>query len=244
MPVSIDPLDSPSVTEMLFRNLEDEILSGAIVKGEKLPSEKAIADQAGVGRRAVREALKALEMKGLIEIRKGSGAFVVRNDLESYTATMVRNVQSYLGDERASLEDILLFRTLISGGIIVMLASDAALRERALPAIHEAMSTQDRAVSSGDTSLYNDAHFRYHRAIVNSVENPIISMLYDQVMKIIEPYMRISASRAEVMSTSLSEHRAIVNAIVEGNPAKARAAFEQHLKLSEEHLHPLIPPDA
>lgn len=243
MALSLDRLNNKGVTDALFGQLEDAILSGKIVDGEKLPSEQSIAEQAGVGRRAVREALKALEMKGLIEIRRGSGAYVIRSDLDSYIDTLTRNIRSYLNQEKASLDHVLLFRTLIEGGIIRILATDSRLRSKTVPTADRALERQQGALAKKDASAYNEAHFDYHFAIVNSVENPIISMMYSQVMNIIEPYMRLSASNMDIIRSSIAEHRKILDAIRKGNPAQAYRAFQLHLKLSEEHLQPLIPSD-
>lgn len=234
----LDEVGTKKVTESIIEQLEDRILGGDLSVGDKLPSEKELSLQASVGRRAVREALKALEMKGLIATRRGSGSFVVRNDFDSYIGTLKRNMQAYLHVNRASLTHLLQFRELIGGSVISLLA--IRHDKTRVSAIEEALEKQERALARGSASLYTKAHIDYHLAIINSIDNPIVSMTYSQIIELLEPYMKRSGSDPEIMRQSIREHREIVEAIKSGDTNRAQKAVHTHLESSLKHLSELV----
>ncbi len=229
------------VTESIIEQLEDSILSGELKVGEKLPSEQELATQAGVGRRAIREALKALEMKGLISVRKGSGAFVIRNDFDNYIETLSRNVKAYLHVNRASLAHILQYREILGGSVISMLA--ARPDEGTIARIEATLDQQERALEKKSPSLYTKAHIDYHLAIIDSLENPIVSMMYIEIIRLLEPYMKRSGSDLGIMRQSIAEHREILEAIKANDTQRAHKAFHVHLESSLEHLRVLVDQD-
>lgn len=237
----IDRVPVTSVTKTIIERLEDSILSGEISVGEKLPSEQDLARQAGVGRRAVREALQALVMKGLITVRKGSGAFVIRNDFNNYIETLSRNVQAYLQVNRASLAHILQYREILAGSAIGILATQPD--DEAVAQIESALSQQERALAKNSASLYTKAHIDYHFAIVDSLQNPVVSTMYTQIIHLLEHYMKRSSSDPEIMRQSIVEHREILEAIKAGDTARAHDAFHTHLESSLAHLRSMVDDD-
>ncbi|MCB1124113.1 MAG: GntR family transcriptional regulator, partial [Verrucomicrobiae bacterium] len=93
-PRALKNISIPRLCDEVVSQLEHQILNGDFQQGDKLPSESILSEQAGVSRRAIRDALKILETKGLIEVRKGSGAFVARNDYDLYLRSLIENVSS------------------------------------------------------------------------------------------------------------------------------------------------------
>ncbi len=234
----LKPLELVGVTDSILEQIQDRIINGDLVEGDRLPSEQELAQQAGVGRRSVRDALKALEMKGLITIRKGSGAFVARNDLDMYIQAMVRNVQAYIKLDRAKLAHLLQYRELLSGSIISMLAltpNPDVIRD-----LEKALAAQEEAHERDSGAMYNRAHLRFHQAIIDSLNNPLVTMMHSQVIKLLEPYMRQAANDGRIVESSIQEHREILNAIKSGDAAHAHAAFSSHLSMSLEHLERVI----
>ncbi len=143
----LSPLARPPLHDMVCNRLEGAILDGLFAADQKLPSEAQLAAQLGVGRRAVREALRVLEAKGLVEIRNGVGSFVRRRDLDAYLQTLHNNVCSYLAAHQADLAHLAQFRELIEGGAIQLLCGtpDKAL----LHHLSAALAAQGAAVAVG-----------------------------------------------------------------------------------------------
>lgn len=234
----LERIDTRSLTDSIMAQLEEKIISGGLAEGEKLPSEQVLSEQAQVGRRAVREALKALEMKGLVEIRKGSGTFVTRNDLDSYIEMLVRNVQAYLHLDRVKLRHLLQYRELLTGGIISMLARNPDAE--AITALEESIAEQSAAYRKKNNAAYTRAHIRFHTIIVESLDNPVATMMYSQIVKLLEPTMKRAAGKLEIMKSAIREHQQILDAIKSGDATRAQHAFHSHMELSMANLEKML----
>jgi DNA-binding FadR family transcriptional regulator len=200
----LKPLNVNRLHTVVIEALENEIFSGRYKKGDLLPSEAQLAAQLKVGRRAVREALRALEAKGLVQIRMGVGTRVVRNDLGGFLAAVMDNVSSYLATRKADLKHIFELRTLIERYAFsqVLASGDTDLLNR----LDENVRSQRVARLNGDSTLYHRHHIEFHMAIVDSVNNPIISMVFDQLLKMILTAMFRSATKPAVITSSIREH--------------------------------------
>jgi len=221
----IEPIQLPRAREAVIARIEALILGGEFVPGDKLPFEQELANSLHVGRRAVREALQALQAKGLVEVRMGSGAFVVRNDLDSFLNSLSANVRAYLSTKRAELAHCSHFREIIEGAAIDELAR--AHESARFEQLDEALSRQETA---GEAEAYNRSHFDFHRAIVSSLDNPIISMLFEQVLSLVQDAMEASGANPVVKREAVAEHRAIVEAVRRGDSTAAHAALAVHLE--------------
>lgn len=146
--------------------LMERIRSGEWPLGAKLPGETTLAPQLGVGRSTVREAIRQLAGKGVLETRQGAGVFVTALDAtEDWDAVL----------QRAGIISVIEARIAIEAEA----ATHAAERRtpQALRAIRKALS--DRQERRGSTEDYVDADMRFHRAIVAAAENPVLLELFD-----------------------------------------------------------------
>jgi GntR family transcriptional repressor for pyruvate dehydrogenase complex len=225
---SLKRISGLRLCDEVVNQIEGQILNGDCQAGDKLPSESDLAEQAGISRRAIRDALKILETKGLIEVRKGSGAYVARNDYEFYLASIMDNVRSYLSDARASLVNILQFRILIEGSAVAYLAKKQDPDR--LDTLKDNLETQQKALTNKNADLYNKVHLEFHAALVEGLGNPIINMLYEQVSLLIRDRMMLISHDFSVMENSISEHKEIVDRIADGDPGAAQEALDDHFR--------------
>ena len=86
---SVENLQGRRLHQNIVNQLQARIRQGALQHGARLPSERVLAEQFGVGRSSVREAIRFLELQGLVETRHGSGSFVNTQSLDAVTALMV-----------------------------------------------------------------------------------------------------------------------------------------------------------
>lgn len=217
--------------------IEKQILSGAIKPGETLPPEKELATQMNVGRRAVREALRILQNKGLVEIRMGVGTIVLRNNLDSYLNTLLENMNSYLQTNKGELENVLEFRAIIESYALKRLIerNDTETVSR----LRENLECQRSALTSDDPDAYNDNHIVFHRQIVESLQNPIVSMVYDQVQKLIAHRIFVAGSSKEQQMKSIAEHTEIVDAVSARDLVGCDKAVKVHFALAYNNLKDL-----
>lgn len=228
MPVELSPIKSRRVVETVIERLEEPILSGAIAEGERLPPEEQLAAQLGVGRRAIREALKVLEAKGLVKTQMGVGTVVCRNDLSNFLDTLALNVQAYLRVHRAETRHVMELRLLLEGAALEKLTRTYD-RER-LQRLAKAVAGQYTAHLHGDYQTYQEWHFRFHQEIVDALENPVISMLYSQVMSLMREPMERSGSHPERTERSIAEHEQMIKMIEQGAMADLRHLLKRHLE--------------
>lgn len=212
----------------VVEQLEGRILRGEFPANELLPPEAALAEQLGVGRRALREALRSLEIKGLVEIRHGIGTRVRRNDLSSFLNALQQNVRSFLNLNRADAEQVRHLRLLFESAAIDCLSErpDAAR----LAALSENLQLQRQAAGAGDAVAYQRHHLEFHRRIVNAMGNPLIDMLYAQVLELMQPNMEAVAAGAGVMKGAIREHEAILSAVQACKYAEAKRLIQEHLR--------------
>lgn len=219
-------ISAPRLCDEVVSQLEQLILNGDYQPGDKLPSESILSKQAGISRRAIRDALNILETKGLIEVRKGSGAFVARNDYDLFLNSLIENVRSYLSNARTTVENLLQFRVVIEGSAVVHLAMKQNYKN--IGTLTENLRLQRDALENEDSSAYNNAHWKFHECLVGGLDNPIISMLYRQVALLIRDRMMILSRDLLVMEHSIQEHSAIIEKIEAGDSYGARKVLLRH----------------
>lgn len=146
--------------------LLERIRAGEWPLGAKLPGETTLAPQLGVGRSTVREAIRQLAGKGVLETRQGSGVFVTALDVtEDWDAVL----------HRAGIISVIEARIAIEAEAAVHASRRRS--PQALRAIRKALSA--RQENHGSTEDYVDADMRFHRAIVAAAENPVLLELFE-----------------------------------------------------------------
>ena len=123
--MEFDPLYAPSLKEMFIRQLQDRILSGELPINTKLPPERELVQMLGVSRSSIREALKALEVQGLVESRQGGGYFVVNHILES----MNNSLSLFFMLQGCTVEDLIHLRMTLEFGALRMVIQNSTDEE-------------------------------------------------------------------------------------------------------------------
>lgn len=237
-----EPIKTRRTASSIVEQVEDRILDGTFSAGELLPSEEQLAITFGVGRRAVREALKVLETRGLVETRMGVGTVVQRNDLDNFLSALARNITTYVRIDRADVGHVAELRSLLE---LAALRRAAATRNSdLLDQLAEAVEEQRKAHAIADYHSYQDWHFLFHYAIVDALDNPVISMLYKQVLALMRGSMEKTGRDPEVTVRAIEEHALIVNAISQGDIDQLPVLLNDHLQNSVRNIQNAIERDA
>jgi GntR family transcriptional repressor for pyruvate dehydrogenase complex len=211
----------PRLSDKVAAMMLETILAGNLEVGDRLPSERELGEQFGVSRTVVREAVRALVAKGVIEVRTGSGLRVAAVD----AAAVSESMSLFLRGDRLGFEKVHEVRTLLEVHI-AGIAADRATEEDIvlLRAMHERMR--------GDTKDFEAAarnDLGFHRAIARATHNELFLLLLDSIGS-----AQIEIRRANLGSGStpitLSQHADILDRIVARDPAGARAAMATHLE--------------
>jgi GntR family transcriptional repressor for pyruvate dehydrogenase complex len=206
------------------RRLVDYLLSGGIEPGSRMPSERQLAEAFGVGRSAVREAIAALSLIGLIEVRHGDGTYLKRP--ESPLLPQVVEWGLLLGEQRTT--DLVEARQKIEADIAGLAAQRRTEEDLAdLKRILGRMEWEARA--GGDASAFVEADVAFHLRLAETARN---SALRD-VLSGIQALLRVWISRVIAeghREVSYHEHVPILAAITAQDPAAAEAAMESHMR--------------
>src|SRR3954469_22286061 len=219
----IQTIDSDRLYRRIARQLSELIAAGEFAPGQRLPAERDLAEQLGVSRPSVREALIALEIEGKVEVRVGAGVFVT----EKWPKKPALGIAE--GEGEGPFE-LLRARMTIEGETAALAASDAIPSD--LAEIGAAVEEYERTHQSGQPTDHADRAF--HLAIARATHNgplaSIVEMLWDQgrgkVWKQMEKHFQTAGLRA----ATLKDHRAIYEAIAAGDAAAARETMKRHLQ--------------
>ena len=218
----LTPVARTTVTSDVCRQLTSHLIRGDWAEGDRLPPERELCRQLGVGRASLREALKAMEVMGLIESRVGEGTFV-RGRSEFLSQPLLWAIAGSEGtDVREIIEARITMETALAG-----LAAERATAED-LQQIGCHLDAMAAAPEDRDAFLRADVAF--HLAIAEAAHNRILLNAVHLIRNLMQQWIaQALRSGADVAKEAMAQHEAIFLAIAKRNPAKARAAMELHL---------------
>ncbi len=216
--------------EQIVQQIEDSILSGVLKAGEQLPSERELATRFGVSRTAVREAVKALSEKGLVEAYTGRGTFVTDATSQVMRQSLDRMIR--IGQPEGSVYLVEL-REIFEPEIAAL----AALRveESHLTQMREAIAIMDRSMHNPDA--YIEADLDFHLALAEAAGNPLVLSLLDSIVELLREQRIRIFTHAGGPKRGQEHHKLILAAIEQRDPLLARNCMRAHLKQVREDSH-------
>ncbi len=227
---SIRPLNRESVTSSIINRLTDLLISGELKPGDKLPTEMELAEQLGVGRNSVREAIKMLSYLGVIEIRRGIGTFVANSMPESVVNPLILGLVFEQKTSREIIELRLLFETAI-GEIVIQKASDEDIKK--LVAANEHLKKAAARKSSSAQQL-RDIDIGFHETLLELTDNnplkKIGKAIYALFLSSIENTVKQDPERA------VRNHQLIIEAVEKRDPELLRKHMKESLSFWMDYL--------
>jgi GntR family transcriptional repressor for pyruvate dehydrogenase complex len=209
--------------EEIAEHIELAIFSGRLSVGDKIPSERVLMDQFGVGRSTVREALFNLQRKGLLETRAGAAARVSRPDADTLVHVLSGAARHMLS-QPDGIRHLQSARLLFEIGLARHAAINATEEDiRSLRAALEANGTAD------DQPTFERTDIAFHFEIARIANNPIFTSLHQALVAWLAEQRTVSARAGAKREEIFAQHRAIYEAIEAGNSIAAEAAMEAHL---------------
>ena len=208
------------IHEAVAAQLGELIRRGRLEPGDRLPTERQLAAQLRVSRASVREALRGLELRGLVVSRQGSGTFISGMAPEELISSFAG-----LTEEGKSLPDIFEVRFLLEPPIAALAARrvtpqdlerlEAALREQ-----------EDRIRREGSGA---EADVAFHSALAEATHNQALMRLGSALIEVLAPSRDERLQNRRRSELSLRSHREVLEALKAGDPDAARAAMEAHI---------------
>ena len=220
--MDVKPIARKSIYEDIVIQIRGMIDRGELTPGDRLPPERRLAEMFTVSRNTVREAIKALAEKDILESRQGAGTYVRELDSDRFADSFAGAILR----RRPELKDVFEVRKLIEPEIAAMAARNASPSQ--ITRMAAIVVEQERALASGEPGRAYDQelHELLAAASGNEVMRAMVVTLHDE----------FTESRAEGLQSverqkaSLEAHRSIVNAVTGGHVMKAEKAMREHLE--------------
>jgi GntR family transcriptional regulator, transcriptional repressor for pyruvate dehydrogenase complex len=208
------------VSAEIARKLLDYLLSGVLLPGDRLPSERELSRTFGVGRSAVRDALKPLTLLGIIDVRQGDGTFLRATESELLPKAVEWGL--LLGERRAL--DLVEARRHIE----VTLATLAAQR-RSEDDLRELRRLLRQMEEAGSDDEFIDADMAFHLRLAEAAGNSVLSGILTNIRSLIQVWITRVTYAADSVTPSYQVHVPVMEAVEARDPAAAAAAMAAHL---------------
>ena len=219
----------PRLYLVVAERIKDLIRDERLQPGARLPSERELATRLSLSRASLREALIALELGGLVEVRSGSGVYIAHHQSSSGASTGTNGGAPAADEGGPGPFEVLSARRLIEGevcAIAARMATDSAID--AILAAVEAMERHHDNIGSNEQADRN-FHLAIARATGNSAFVGMVDYLWQQRGRLWHK-LKEHFQTEELRQETLKDHRRILAAIVAHDPAAARSAMRAHLE--------------
>jgi GntR family transcriptional repressor for pyruvate dehydrogenase complex len=221
---------TPRIFEEICEQVRTQLSLGRLRPGDKLPAERDLALQLGSSRTAVREALRSLEMAGVIELRKGvkGGAFIREGD----PAVVTRSIGDMVDLGRISLESLTESRGIIQDAVI-RLACERATGED-FDALEQSIDRTEQLTREGRYDERRLQLLQFYRLLSQATRNEVMVIIVDALTDIVLKVM--ARDGAPPRQDTVKAHRQILALLRKRQAAKAAALMAAHLKALHAHL--------
>jgi GntR family transcriptional regulator, transcriptional repressor for pyruvate dehydrogenase complex len=220
---SFRPLTRPRLYEQILAQLREYVATAGLTAGDRLPSERELAENMGVSRASIKQAIVVLEVQGLVEIRHGGGTYLRKDSLNIEPITT-------LVERRRRLPDVLDAREALE----TKLAELAALRrtEDDLVELDAALAAMRVEIEEGEFGENGDR--RFHAAVTNAAHSDLLAEFMHEIAEQIAESRHESLQQPGRPQRSLTQHAQIAEAIRARDTTAAVAAMRAHLETVRE----------
>lgn len=222
---------SDAVTDRIISQIQD----GRYRAGDRLPTERELAEQLGVGRTSVREGLRFLEKLGVLEIRQGMGTVVRSLSLGEVFEHLVP-VQTIIELPDRDVRDIMHVRRVLEAESAQLAAQHAT--DRQLGRLEELL--HGMAASLEKPRDYLEMDLEFHVVVAEAASNPVLAQLVNLIRDIYTRYFEIVLRDPEMNKTSLGFHRQLYTALRDHDADAARQHILAHLSQAERDVLKLL----
>lgn len=223
------PIQSSKVFEQIAEQIEKRILSGELRRGDRLPTERELSEQFHASRTAVREAMKTLAQKGLVDMRPGRGTIVIDGTSQAMRDSL--DLMMKVG-QAGSSDSLVEVREIIEPEIAALAAVRVTDKEIAI--MREAVRVMDANLQEANAFIVADNDF--HRALAKGTQNVLILALVDSIVDLLSEQRKQIFSSSGAPERGQLHHKRILESVVRRDAEAAREAMRAHLQQVREDV--------
>ena len=227
------PVQSERVSQLIEKQLKEAIIKHHYRAGDKLPSERDLAQMFGASRSSIREAIRSLERAGFVVVKKGvqGGAFVLK---KGSTKVITNHLRDVLRLREVSLEEVLRARLIIEPEVAAEAAKNASDEDIRL--LEEITSDQLKSFDPENPVTQYDRNPRFHRVLAELAGNQVLMIVQEILMEIHAHRMNKIKLDKHAIKRITSQHQGIIDALKKKDSRLARDRVKKHV-LSVHELH-------
>jgi len=214
------------VPELILDEIQRLITAGILRTGDRLPSESELAERFGVGRSSLREAMRALQLLGIVEVIQGKGTFLRQTFILPLATDWARLSRMGL------ISQVMEARQIIEV-VIAQLAAERATEED-IAAMRAAIGRAEEA--HGDLGISGEASVEFHLALAEATHNEILALMYKTVKDLYLETARETQVTPDIMENRLQDHRRILECVEQQNPELASQLMAEHIEKGRQFL--------
>lgn len=218
---ALRPVRRTNLSAAIAERIADQITQGKLPPGSRLQSERELSDLFGVGRSSIREAIKALESRGLVEGRQGEGRFV----RAQHVAGLVQAPSGPVAVSEREVEQLYEARKIVEPGMAALAAERATSRDLAVA--RRLLDRHEERVVAGRYGGLEDSAF--HARLAAMADNPLLARLLEAILQVLHATREPALRSAQGLHFSLDGHWEVLRAVEARDPAAAHAAMLAHL---------------
>jgi GntR family transcriptional repressor for pyruvate dehydrogenase complex len=215
------PIERTTLSAAAFEHLITNVVHGRWRAGEKIPPERVLCQQLGIARNSLREALKAMELIGMLESRVGEGTFISpRSEFLSRPL-----LWAFTGTDHAELADLMEARALMESELAGLAAKRATSVE--LDQIKQTLTAMSECILARESVL--EADLAFHFTVAKAAHNEVLANAAQLLRNVMKYWIHLKLMMGHVPERALARHREIYEAICDRDIDLSRALMHDHL---------------
>jgi GntR family transcriptional repressor for pyruvate dehydrogenase complex len=226
----IKPVEKFVLIDQIIEKIEKLITSGDLNPGDFLPGERILSEKLGVSRTSLRQALKALNVMGVLEILPGKKTYIK----ESFSDILINPFRFIRAVHSIKIKELFEARCVLEEGFVQMAAKKAKPND--ISQIKSYIDYAEKNIDNKDEFVYSE--FKFHQYIFEVADNKVLTAVMNslnELLLVLEKYEKDYLDNSD-RALSLQQHKEIYRAIKEKDPEKARDAMRIHLDTMESRL--------
>jgi GntR family transcriptional repressor for pyruvate dehydrogenase complex len=219
---AMKPIERTTLAASAFEQLISHVVNGDWKAGDRIPPERELCQQLGIARTSLREALKAMELVGMLDSRVGDGTFVCPRS--EFLARPL--LWAFTGTDETELKDVMEARVMLERDLAGLAAERGS--EDEIAKIGDAVRAMKDSVASG--TLMIEADMRFHLAVAEAAHNGVLQNAVQLLRNLMRHWINLKLLIPNVPTRVLNQHVHIYEAIRSRDADAARAAMRKHLE--------------